>query len=100
MRTFEHAAAERQSNPASLGRHDTGRRRLQSYTDSVFSQDSNYLLGNVAVLARQELFAALEHGHPAAVMAKHLPELDSDVSTAQDQEMLRQRIELHDRRRI
>ena len=46
---------------------------------------------------RQELLAALHDGHRAAEAAEHLGELQADVAPAEDEQLPRNLLQLHDR---
>ena len=55
-------------------------------------------LGHVQVFAWQQLPALLDERHPAAESSEHLGELDPDVAAAEDEEVLGDGAEAHDRR--
>ena len=53
---------------------------------------------NVRILARQDPFAIVNNRHAAAEPAEYLPEFQSDISAAEHDQMLRHRLQLHNRR--
>src|SRR5256885_723389 len=58
-----------------------GRRgRAEQEADALALQAALQLSGDVGVLAGEDLAAAVDHGHPAAEAAEHLPELQADVA--------------------
>src|SRR6059036_1241195 len=86
-------------SPPSLAR-STDATFVLSSTSTPSSQNLADLLGDVGVLAWRELRGALDDRHAAAEAAEHLPELKPDVAASQDQEVLRQHGEFHDRRGV
>src|SRR6058998_1435225 len=84
-------------SPRSLDRRHL---RIEQHFHSVLAQNLADLLGDVGVLAWRELRGALDDRHAAAEAAEHLPELEPDVAASQDQEVLRQHGEFHDRRGV
>ena len=79
------------------GSLDAGRLRVQTNVDLLNLEDALDLRGDVFVVARDEPPAALDDGHPRAEPAIHLRELEGDVASAEDDEMLRQRVDVHHR---
>ena len=71
--------------------------RIQEDFNSVFAQDLCDLLRNIDILAREKLPRRLNDCHSAAETPEQLAKLESNITSAQNQQMLRQRIEFHDR---
>jgi hypothetical protein len=84
------AAAADRLNPDGLRR---GQDR-----DPVLAQDSGDLVRDVLVLDHHQARGALDDGDLAAEPAEHLPELQPDVAAAEDDQVLREFVQLHDRR--
>jgi hypothetical protein len=61
----------------------------QEHLDAVLAQDIDQLLGQVLVLPGQERPTTLNNGDLAAEAAKHLPELEAHIASAEHQEMIR-----------
>ena len=64
--------------------------------DALAFEDLAGGVGNVAVLAAQNLLASVDDGHAAAEPAHRLGVLDADITAAKDDEVLRQRVEVQD----
>src|SRR5262245_26712802 len=104
MRTCERSLAFRRSygqmnlaastffNARSLG--------VEQDLDPAFAPDPSDLIGHILIFASEQLRRALDNRHAAAEAPKHLPEFESDVTSAQNQQAPRQFVQLHDRRRI
>ena len=60
-------------------------------------EDFLQLSHDVFVFAGQNTFAAVDDGYLAAEAAKHLSEFEADVAAAQDQQMLGNFLQIHDR---
>ena len=91
-----HGQADRRRRPGST-RSGVG---LQQDLDAVLAQDVGHRVGHVGVLAGQQPLAALHDRHLAAEAAEHLAELQADVAAAQHEQVLRHRVQLHDRGRV
>ncbi len=52
--------------------------------------------GDVGVLAREDLVAAVNDGNAAAEPGEHLAKLEADIAAAENQEMLGDSVEFHD----
>ena len=77
----------------------TARASVASNTvDAVLAQDAGDGIRDVVVLPPQQALTALHDRHPAAEATEHLAELQADVPAAQHQQMLRDGVQLHDRR--
>src|SRR5215475_5986742 len=104
MRTCERSLAFRRSygqmnlapstffNARSLG--------VEQDLDAVFAQDPRDLIGHILIFASEQLRRALHNRDAAAETPKHLPEFETDVPPAQNQQMLGQFVQLHNRSRI
>src|SRR5450755_623007 len=68
---------------------------LEENLDTILTQNLSNGLGYVLIFTSEQLGAALDDSDLAAEAAKHLPEFQTDVATAQDQQVLRHAIELH-----
>src|ERR1035437_2219029 len=51
---------------------------------------------DVGVLAIEQLAGGLDDGHATTEAAKHLPKLQADVATSENDQMFRNRVQLHD----
>src|SRR6266545_3927439 len=76
------------------------RRRIKQHSHPVFAQDRGDRLCDVGVFTFKELAAALRDRHAAAQAPEQLAELQPDVAAADNEQMLRHRIQLHDRGRV
>src|ERR1039458_7828883 len=73
------------------------RSRVQQDVNPVLPKYLGNLLRDVGILAIEQLASGLDDGHPTTETAKHLPKLQADISASNNQQMLRNRIQLHDR---
>ncbi len=73
---------------------------MQQDLKSILAQDLRHRVGDVVVLAGQQVRAALHNSNLAAEAAEHLSELQPDVSSANNQQVLRHRVQFHNRSRI
>jgi hypothetical protein len=69
---------------------------VQQDIDTVLAQHIENGPGDIRVLAAKELGAALDDRHPAAETAEHLPKLEPNVASAEDQQVLGHLIQFHD----
>ena len=90
--------ANGQPQAAAVGGLNPGRRRRGQDRDPVIAQDSGDLVRDVLVLDHYQARGALDDGDLAAEPAEHLPELQPDVAAAEDDQVLRELVQLHDRR--
>ena len=81
-------------------RLDLCRRRFEQDLDTVLAQNVCDRVGDVGILAAEELRTALNDCHIRSEAPEHLSELEPDVSAADDHQVLRRLVELHDRRRV
>src|ERR1019366_7382841 len=70
--------------------------RVQHGLNSVLLKYPGDFFRNVRVLAGEQLTSRLDNGHATAEAAKHLPKLQADISASEDQQMLRNGVQLHD----
>src|ERR1019366_4163798 len=70
--------------------------RVQQDLDSILLKYLGNFFRDVGVLAVEQLASRLDDGHLTAEAAKHLPKLQADVSASEDQQMLRNGVQLHD----
>src|SRR5262245_6636753 len=68
--------------------------------DAVFAQNLRDLVGHVLIFASEQLRRSLDYCHATAEAPEHLPEFEADVTSAQNQQILGQFVQLHDRSRI
>src|ERR1035437_3442245 len=72
------------------------RSRVQQDVNPVLPKYLGDFFRDVGVLAIEQLASGLDDGHATTETAKHLPKLQADVATSEDQQMLRNRVQLHD----
>src|ERR1019366_47131 len=84
-----------QSNAAIRLAHAIGI-RVQHDFDSVLLKYLGDFFRDVGVLAVKKLAPGLDNGHATAEAAKHLPNLQADISASKDQQTLRNGVQLHD----
>src|SRR5262245_22402642 len=70
---------------------------LQQDFNAIFLQDKRHGLGYVRILAGEKLSASLNYRDLAPKAAEHLSKFQSDVASAQDDQMLGHAVELHNR---
>src|ERR1700731_611087 len=90
--------ANGQPYAAPVSQLNLNRRRRGQDRDAVVAQDRCDLIGDVLVLVRQQARGVLDDGDLAAEPAEHLPEFQSDVAAADDDQVLWKLVQLHDRR--
>src|SRR5262249_12770560 len=61
-------------------------------------EDFPYGGGDVGIFAWNQARGMFEYGDPAAETAEQLRELEADITAADDDEMLRQKVDVHHRR--
>ena len=91
---------DRQGDAVAVGLRHATRVGLQQDLDAVLAQDGGDGVGDVGVFAAEQALAALHDGHPAAEAAEHLAELQPDVAAAEDDQVVGNRVEFHDRGRV
>ena len=89
---FTVRCANGQPQITAAGRLNPDRRRGGQHRDSVVAQQSGDLVAHVLVLVLQQPCAVLDDGDLAAEPAEHLPEFQSDVAAADDDQVLRERV--------
>src|ERR1035438_392683 len=72
------------------------RSRVQQDVNPVLPKYLGDFFRDVGVLAIEQLAGGLDDGHPTTEAAKHLPKLQADVAASKNQQMLRNRVQLHD----
>lgn len=101
MRAFELSLtvlrANGEAQAAAVDRLNPDRRRRDQDRDPVIAQDIGDLVRDVLVLEHHQTRGALDDGHLAAEPAEHLPELKPDVAATEDDQVLRELVQLHDR---
>jgi hypothetical protein len=70
--------------------------RIQHDFNSVLPQNFGDFFRNIGVLAGQKLARALNDRYSTAKAPEKLAELQADVASAQDQQVIRERFEFHD----
>src|ERR1017187_4348185 len=70
--------------------------RVQHDFNPVLSQDFANFFRDIGVLAGQKLARALNDRYSTAKAPEKLAELQADVASAQDQQVIRERFEFHD----
>ena len=70
---------------------------FQQDLDAIHLKQLVNFSGNVRILTTQELLSVLHDGDITAKAAKHLAEFQTDVAAPQDQQVLRQILQFHDR---
>ena len=63
---------------------------------AVLAQYFSDFVGHILVFACQQVCSSLDNRDLAAEAAEHLPEFQTDIATAQDQQVFRHDVELHD----
>src|SRR5205807_4954399 len=91
---------EGQFDPAAGAPPDALDLGFHEHFHPILAQDLRHFLGDIGILAGQQLLPPLHDRHPAAEPAEHLPELEPDVAAAHDQEVLGNLAQIHDRRRV
>ena len=69
---------------------------VQQNFDSILLENFGDLFADVGVLAAQQLASGVDDGHATAEAPEHLPELQPDITAAQNQQVLGHRVQLHD----
>src|SRR5258708_3422820 len=67
------------------------------HVDSLIGQDLQHGVRDVLIFARDKSWSCFENRHFAAEAAKHLPELETDVTSADNQQMPRKFGQIHHR---
>ena len=70
--------------------------RVRAQADALALEDRADLGGDVIVLARQQLRHSLDHRHLGAEAPVHLREFQPDIAAADDHQVRRPEIHLHD----
>src|ERR1035437_633108 len=70
--------------------------RVQQDLNSVLLKYLGNFFRDVGILAIEQLARGLDNGHAAAEAAKHLPKLQADVTASENEQMLRNGVQLHD----
>ena len=73
----------------------TDAHRIQAHLDTFPDKHVAHCLRYILILPLDEMRGALDHRHTAAKPAVHLRKLQSDVTSPNDDQMLRQKIHLH-----
>src|SRR5262245_55521541 len=89
-----------QTNLAASALFNTRGLGVEQDFDAVFAQNLRDLVGHVLIFASEQLRRALDNRHATAEAPEHLPKFETDVTSAQNQQMLGQFVEFHDRSRI
>src|ERR1035438_2608692 len=72
------------------------RRRVQQDVNPVLPKYLGDFFRDVGVLTIEQLASGLDDGHPTTEAAKHLPKLQADISASKNQQVFRNRVQLHD----
>src|SRR5262249_47109068 len=82
---------------AGVGSGQGGGRGVEDEPNAFRFQGLLQLLSHVRVLAWQDTLATVYHRNLAAEPPEHLPKLQADVPTAEDEQVFRQLVQLHER---
>ena len=72
------------------------RSRVQQDFDSVLLKYLGDFFRDVGIFAIEQLATGLDDGHATAEAAKHLPKLQADIAASENEQMFRNRVQLHD----
>ena len=100
MRAADRLIAVHGHLDAAVCRPDPRGLGVEADIDAVFLEDLAHGVGDVVVLAGEEVTAALDHGHGATEATEHLREFETDVAATEHDQVLRGLVQLHDRGRV
>src|SRR6266852_2559407 len=75
---------------------DAGRSRVEQDLNSVLAKNPGDCFRNIGILAHEQLPSRLNDGYAAAEAPEELPKLQPDIAAAQNQQVIGNRVELHD----